>query len=260
MPVLSRQITSTEASDSTAFSCWASAPRRAIAQRGDGEGHARQQDQPLRDERHDRGDRRRRPPRAIGVSRSPERVAERDAERDHDADEDQQQPVERPLERRARVAELARLAGQPRGVAVLADRGHVVGAGALDRERAGAHLVAGARATPARDSPVRIDSSTRERRRSARAVPSATTWSPASSADEIADDDLLDAHLARLAVADDASRSARRARRAGRARCLRAHLLRDPDPRVGDEDREEERVLRLAEREREHAERRAGSG
>ena len=51
------RATSTEASDSIAFSCCASAPRRAMRTRRDGEGEAREQDQPLGDERDDRGDR-----------------------------------------------------------------------------------------------------------------------------------------------------------------------------------------------------------
>ena len=51
------------------------------------------------------------------------------------------------------MAELARLAGEPRGVARVADGGHDVGAAALDRERARAHLLASARVTRAPTRP-----------------------------------------------------------------------------------------------------------
>ena len=71
--------------------------------------------------------------------------------------------------------------------------------------------------------------------------------------DEVALDDLVDVDVPRRAVAHD--RGVRRdERREPVERPLRAHLLRDADAGVGDEDREEERVLRLAERERQHAE------
>ncbi len=71
-----------------------------------------------------------------------ERVAEQGAEHDHEPDQRVQQPVDRPLERRARVAEGTRLAGDAGGEAVVADRGHLVGAGALDDERPRANLLA----------------------------------------------------------------------------------------------------------------------
>ena len=113
------------------------------ADRGDRVRDACEQDQPFGNERHDGRNRcrhrvvqRRVPP----VERPPERYAER---HEH-GDQDQEQPVDRPLERRARMPELARLSGNAGRVALLPDRGHVVGAGALDRERAGADLVAGA--------------------------------------------------------------------------------------------------------------------
>ena len=61
---------STEASDSIAFSCWTSAPRRAIRSAATAIGEAREQDQPLRHERDDGGDRRSAPRRASGVCRS----------------------------------------------------------------------------------------------------------------------------------------------------------------------------------------------
>ena len=109
----------------------------------------------------------------------PERVAEqrRRAARST-RDEDEQQPVQRALERRARMAERPRLAGEPRGVAVLADGRDGVGADALDGERARSGPRRRRARSTGRDSPVRIDSSSAQRRRRARASPSATTWSP----------------------------------------------------------------------------------
>ena len=110
-------------------------------QRRDRVGQACEQDQPLRDERHDRGDGGRH--RGVqGRVPVPERVAEDDAERDHHRDEYEQELVQGALERRARMAEGSRLARQAVGVAVRPDRGHCVGADSLDRERPGAHCLA----------------------------------------------------------------------------------------------------------------------
>ena len=83
------------------------------AHRRDGVREAREQDQALGNERDDRGDGRR---HRVVHRRVPavERPAERDAERDEHRDEDQQEQVDRALERRARVAELARLARRSR--------------------------------------------------------------------------------------------------------------------------------------------------
>ena len=109
-----------------------------------------------------------------------------------------------------------------------------------------------------RDSPVRIDSSSVSPSRIS-TCPSATIWSPAWTRSEVADDDVLDAHLARGAVPDDRGRR-RDERREAVERVLRPHLLDDPDRRVEDEDPEEERVLPLTERDVTDAERRPGSG
>ena len=64
-------------------------------------------------------------------------------ERHGERHERHDQAVETPLERGGRVAKRPRLAGQPLGIAVRSDRGDLETTGALDRERAGEHLVAG---------------------------------------------------------------------------------------------------------------------
>ena len=97
---------------------------------------AREQDQPFGDEVDHRGD-----DGGEGVVErrvaQPERQGEGGAERDAEHDQHHDQPVEAALERRRRVPERARLAGEPLGVALVADGGCDVGAGALDCERAG---------------------------------------------------------------------------------------------------------------------------
>ena len=68
---------------------------------------------------------------------------------------------------------------------------------------------------------MRIDSSS-ARPLASTSGPSATTWSPGASADEVAHDHLLDARPRAARRRGRPSRSARRARRAGRARASRA--------------------------------------
>ena len=123
------------------------APRHAHRRRRVGE--ADEQHQPLGNERHDPG-RRGRDGRAQVHVAVVERVAEDRAEAEHQAHEAVQEPVDRALQRRTRVAEGARLAGEARGEAVDTDGGDLVGAGALDGERAGAHRFARRLAAPAR--------------------------------------------------------------------------------------------------------------
>jgi len=211
---------------------------------------AREQDQAFRDERDDGGD----GGRHGGVERRvppPQRVAEHDAERDEHAREDDEQPVQRALERRARVAELLRLAGELDRVAVLAHGGDAVCPRALDREGARADLLAAA---------------ARDRRRLAgqdRLVdeqafaplerPVGDDLVARLEPDEISLDNLLDRDAALLAVADDEpGRSDERGEPVERP--LRPYLLRDPDAGVRDEDDEEQRVLGVPEGERQHAE------
>ncbi len=90
-------------------------------QRRDRVGDPGQQHQPLGDDRDDRRDGRldRLAERRVLLDQRPE---QQPAERHHGGRQDQDQPVEGPLQGRARVAELARLAGQALGVGVAARR------------------------------------------------------------------------------------------------------------------------------------------
>ena len=116
------------------------APRHP--ERRHGEGHARQEDQPFGNERHDAGDRGR--DRLVeGLVGLPQRVPEDGAERHHHGDHHDQEEVQSPLERRARMPEGPGHVRDLLGVAVLADRRHRVEPGALGGERAGTHLVPG---------------------------------------------------------------------------------------------------------------------
>ena len=110
----------------------------------------------------------------------------------------------------------ARLAGDPRRVALLADRGDRVRAGALDRERAGAHLVAGRAVDRARlaGQDRLVDA---ERRAPRSSVPSATTWSPGPSRTRSPTTSSVDRDARAARRRGRRSRAARRARRAGRA-------------------------------------------
>ena len=149
------------------------------------------------------------------------------------------------------MAELARLARDARGVALVADRGHDVGAAALDRERARAHLLAfGARA-PALPRP---SGSTRRargrrcaaacrRRRPGRPARAATT-SPSTTSSTATCRGLP----SRMTVAVGATSAASRSSvRFARTSCAM------PMPAFATRTREEERVLPLAERERHDA-------
>ena len=180
----------------------------------------------------------------------PERIAECDAERDQHGDEHEEQAVQRPFERRPRVPKRARLAGQSRRIALLADGGDEVRAGSFDRKRAGAHVLSlrpfdGARLAgqdrlvePQRvgllERPVRDDLVSRP------------------DLHEVADDDLLDLNLPRRSVANDGC-VWRDEGRQPVERPFRPDLLHRSDPGVPDEDTEEERVLPLAERQGEAA-------
>jgi hypothetical protein len=149
------------------------------------------------------------------------------------------------------MAELARLADDALRVAVRADGGDLVGAGALDRERARANLLAlAARHRPRLAAENRLVEGERLARND---VPVGDDLVARLDADEVADDDVLDPDPTRLALANH-----RRVRRDERGepveRVLRAQLLDDADRRVGDDDGEEERVLGVPNRERQHAE------
>ena len=174
----------------------------------------------------------------------PERVAERKSERDHDRDQDEEQPVQRPLEGRARVAERSGFAGDARRVAVGPDRGDRVGAGALDRERAGADLVAGGVVDKARLAGEDRFVEPKRLRAFERAV--GHDLVAGCEADEVAEHELVDVNRPRSAVAH--GRGDRRDEGREMVECpFGANLLPASDPGVGDQHAEEERVLPFAE-------------
>ena len=98
VPVLSMQSVSTDASDSIAFSCCASAPRLASRERSRCEGHGDEQNETLRNQRHHPRDR-----RVDGMVDAdvllPERGDQHGAERHHGGDEQVEQTVDRALQR-----------------------------------------------------------------------------------------------------------------------------------------------------------------
>ena len=166
--------------------------------------------------------------------------------------EHQDQPVERQLEGRARVAELARLAHQALGVRVGADGLARVGARALDgstTRRAGGRPAARETASA---SPVRIDSSSPSPSlRSTR--PSATTWSPAPTSTR--SPGTTSGTSTSIGLAVPHHRRPRRDQGGQPVEApLRAGLLHDPDARVQDQDRQEDRVPPVGEDQRDDAE------
>ena len=181
----------------------------------------------------------------------PEGDDEHGAERHHHRDEHVQQAIDRTLERRAGMAELPRGARDPPRVAILAHGGDEERARSLHHERAGQHLLARrprdgtgfARQDRLVDpQPGRLGEGAVGDDLVAR-----------SQADEVALDDLLDAHVPLGPVADD--RRARRHERSERIELVAGtDLLPDPDARVRDDDAEEESVAPVAEDEREDAE------
>ncbi len=220
--------------------------------RGDGVGEAGKQDQAFGDEGDDRG-RRLGDRVAGGRLLGPERVSEQTSEGDDHRHEREQQPVHRALERRARVPERPGLPGDPGRVALVADRAHDERARALDRERAGADLVAG---TPfdrvrlaGQDRLVEAETG----RADERAV--GDDLVAGLELDAVAHDDPVHRHATARAVAYD---------RAGRLhergepveRPLRPHLLEDPDRGVRDQHADEESVARVPEGDDEDAEHR----
>ena len=218
-------------------------PEPGHAEGGRGIRDRDEQDQALGDQRHHPCDR-----RVDRVREGDVLLLERDdqhrAQRDHHREEHVEKPVDRPLERRPRVPELARRPGDPPRVAVRPDRGHLERARALEHEGARPHLLAdralhgsglAGEDRLVEPEPARL----RERAVGHDLV-------PRSEPHEVADDEVRDVHRSGLSVAHD-----------GRARCdergepvelvAGAKLLPDPDPGVGDEDAEEERVTPVAE-------------
>ena len=258
VPVLSRQITSTDASDSTAFSCWASAPRRAI--RSAATAYVRLV--------------RRISPSGTSVTTAATAIgtaSEHAASCRCRARSRGRSPAE-PSRRRGRAAAgsaSARAASEGAGtcgrssarrarVALLAHGRHGVEAGSLDRERARADILA----DPALD---RARLAGQDRLVNSQAVaagssaPSATSWSPASIRIEITGYHALDLDLPRPAVPNHRGVRCDEGREAIEG-VLRTPLLEDPDSRVRDEDRDEQRVLPVPERERRGHLPRRGSG
>ena len=153
------------------------------------------------------------------------------------------------------MPERPRLTGDPCGVAL--------GADGLDDEPPAPSTTnepdrtLSARRTTGRDSPGEDRLVEREARRAHElAVRDDLVAGPGSQ--EVADDDLADGGRARRAVPHD-GRPRLDERGEPVERAFRAHLLRDPDRRVGEEHAEEEGVLPLAEDERATPQRR-GSG
>ena len=151
------------------------------------------------------------------------------------------------------MAELARRPGDPLGVALRADGVDLERARCPRRRTSPTEPRPRLTARRAAASPVRIDSSScRPTLVEQQAV--GDDLVAGAEPDEVSDDDLRDVKRAGLAVPHDG-----RARRHERGQLvelpLRAKLLPDPDPRVRDDDPEEERVAPVAEDEREQTER-----
>ena len=148
------------------------------------------------------------------------------------------------------MPKLSCLPGDACSVASLADRSHEVRARAFDCERARLHLFA--RALRHRLRFARED-------RLVDGEPVAATKRAVGNhlvarieQHDVALDHLVDADAPRLVVPQDL-RGRGDERGEPVERLLRAHLLRDADAGVRDEDREKERVLHVSEGERQHA-------
>ena len=143
------------------------------------------------------------------------------------------------------MPELARLPRDARGVTLLADGGHEIRARAFDGERAGSHLFA-----CVLRHRLRLAGQDRLVEREPVAAPQRSVGDDLVACVEqhdVAFDDFFDRDSPRLAVAQHV-RGRRDERGEAVERSLRADLLRDADACVRDEDREKDRVLRIAER------------
>ena len=143
VPVLSRQTVSTDASDSIAFSCWASAPARAMRTAPAANVTDASSTSPS-------GTIEMRPAVAVcarlperGVVQ-PQRGHQDDGQRHHRDEQQAQQLVDLELERREPALGGPRLGRQLAGVRVGADRRDAVQAGAAGAVGAGQHVVAAA--------------------------------------------------------------------------------------------------------------------
>ena len=215
-----------------------------------GGGEAHEQDEPLGDEVDDRGGHRlHRVPGRVVAQR--QRQAQGQRQGDHAADEDDQQPVHRLLQRRAGVAEGAGGGGEPGRLAVGAHRGGDEGALALDRVGAGEHgiarLLAHGLGLAGEVGLVDHDAG------GLCEVAVGDDLVAGADAHEVADHDVLQRHGAGLTVADHHGGGGDEGGEAVE-RALGAHLLGDADAGVEEDDAEEERVLGVAQGEREGAE------
>ena len=181
VPVLSRQMTSTEASDSIALSCCASTPRRAMRSAATAKVRLTSRMSPSGTRRHDGRDRggdrlargRVRAPRARSRAARPSGITTPTS--------DEQQAVHDLLERRAGMPEAARLAGDARRVAVRRRPRSPRRRPCPRRRTRRSAARRPARVADGSDSPVRIDSSSSSPA-AATSRPSATSWSPGSQA------------------------------------------------------------------------------
>ena len=162
-----------------------------------------------------------------------------------------EQLVDLELQRRGRVAELARLAGDLLGVAVLAHGIDFVAARARDPERAREHPVSGPLADPVRLAGEQRLVDAQPARLHHRAVGDELV--ARLDSDDVARHDLVAAELDQAAVADHL-RARRDQERELVERLLGLQLLADADARVDDRDQAEERVRPQPEREDEDEE------
>src|SRR3954451_15531117 len=150
------------------------------------------------------------------------------------------------------MTEGPRLAKQPLGVALLADRGDLDEAAALDGERTGPDRLAGdatdRAGLPGQEGLVESQAL----RLDERPVPHHLV--AGLEAEHVAVDELLNTDVALGAITNH-PRSGRDEQREAVERSLRTDLLRDPDRAVGHEDPEEEGVAPVAEQQRDRAER-----
>ena len=167
------------------------------------------------------------------------------AERHHRDAEDQDQAVHGVLERRARVAELARLAHQALGVGVRPDGGRHVRARRPRRRTSRRAPRRPPRAATGSASPVRIDSST-PRASLRTSLPVGHHLVARAQQHQVARDHLGDGHLHRPAVAHHGRARRHEGRQPVEAR-LGAGLLHDADAGVQHQDPEEDGVAPVAE-------------
>ena len=209
-----------------------------------GEHEAREQHEPLGDERDDAGDRGR-DGLAGGYVVHVQRVQQQCRDRNHERNQDPEQVVDGELQRRELAAILSRDARQLVRVGVCSDALGLVGAAAGDAEGSRLHAVAGAPG-------VRIGLAGEDRLVDLQA---AGLEQPAighhlvsrAQHDRVPGDHVVDVDLALRTVAQD-PRPRRREQRQAIERSLGPHLLDDPDARVDHQDRREEQIRELSRR------------